>query len=49
MEKCKEISCPNEAVVGWGTPPQWLCMAHYEGHLRAVRQTIDRLLAAEGT
>jgi len=38
------IRCHDEAIVGWGNPPRWVCRRHYEQALALVRQTIDRAL-----
>lgn len=40
MSLCEE--CKLLAAVGWGNPPVWLCVEHFEEKLAGARVLFDR-------
>ena len=32
--------CDRTAILGWGTPPEWLCFTHYEDELKKIASII---------
>lgn len=35
--------CKKPPVLGWGNPPRWICMKHYNERLAEVRQRMSEV------
>jgi hypothetical protein len=42
----RTCSCGAPAIVGFGTPPEWLCQADFEARLRKTRNNIKAVETA---
>lgn len=38
--------CPDAAVVGWGHPPRWVCLAHFDERLAQMRKLVETIQAS---
>lgn len=47
MTVCEVKGCGEEALVGWGPKPVWLCMTHLNEALQEAKKFHDDLIAAE--
>ena len=38
--QCEMPGCEKEHLVGWGSPPTWLCEAHFAAALKKAREVL---------